>query len=86
MPLEPLPAVVQAELDATAGLVAELEAQVVLEVARGDAWKEAAATEREAAVVAREEGAKQAKAAWRRGAKWGAAAGAAGVVMVLILL
>jgi len=85
MPLECLPVAVQVEIEALADLVVELEAQVVLEAARGDAWKEAALAEQEAAAAVQAETKGRGRAAWRRGVKVGAA-GAAAVVLILVLL
>jgi hypothetical protein len=86
IPLEALPVAVQVEMEALADLAAELEAQVDMEAARGDAWKDAAEAEREVAAAVLEEGERQAKAAWRRGAKVGAGVAAAAVILILILL
>jgi hypothetical protein len=85
MPLETLPVAVQVEIEALSELTDELEEQVALEAARGDAWKEAAEAEHEAAEAAAADGEGRARAAWWRGAKVGAVVAVA-VAVVLILL
>jgi len=85
--LESLPVYVQTEIGALTDLAAELEAQVALEVARGDAWEEAARTEREVGTAVMEEAQRQAVAARRRGIRLGVAVtGAAAVVLIFVLL
>jgi hypothetical protein len=85
IPLEVLPVAVQVEIEALSDLTDELEEQVALEAARGDAWKEAAEAEQEAAEAIAADSETRARAAWWRGAKVGAVV-AAVVVVVLVLL
>ena len=80
--LSRLPKEARDEMEALRGLVDALEAQLALEAARGDAWKESALASMELARALREAN----KAARRQGFRAGALTGAAAVVLVFVLL
>jgi len=83
--LESLPVYVQTEIGALTDLAAELETQVALEIARGDAWEETALAERDVTLAVKEEAQRRTVAARRRGIRLGVTVTGA-VVLILILL
>jgi hypothetical protein len=81
----PTPMAMLAEFEAMRELIAALEAQLELEAQRGDAWRDAALAQQALANTLREQQGALLKAERRKGLKWGAAGGAA-VVLLLVLL
>jgi hypothetical protein len=81
-----LPSPVQLEIQTLTNLIEALEAQVPLEIARGDAWQLAAKTEHELVLVFQEEHTIQVKSAWRKGLLTGAIGGAVGILIILVIL
>jgi hypothetical protein len=83
--IPPLPEIAIAEIMALEGYADALETQVGLEVARGDAWKDAFDASQELVAAMQENHATEIKKARRKGLKIGAGIGSA-IVLLLVLL
>jgi preprotein translocase subunit YajC len=83
--IEDMPEPVIIEFNAMQGLITVLEEQNELESQRGDAWEQTAAALEELNQMLQEQQKTITKTTYRKGLAWGAAAGAA-IIIVLILL